>query len=266
MRSGADIVGDVEQRRDEELVGGGAFGLDRLARAAGGSRFGTKPPLAPTGTMTAFLTFCALTRPRISVRKSCGRSDQRMPPRATLPKRRCTAFDPRRIDEDLAERPRQRHAVELAAGELDGDEVLRLAVAAELIEIGADRRLHRVDETAEDAVLVEAVDRLQARFRSPERCRPRAPLRSVRAAPRCGSNRVWNKRHDLRRDGGMLAQRRPHVILRVGHADLAQKARQRADQRDVAPDQSGGEHQRVIAVVLGASAHDREETGSRAAP
>ena len=38
--------------------------------------------------MTAFLTCCALTRPRISVRKSCGRSDQRRPPRATLPKRR----------------------------------------------------------------------------------------------------------------------------------------------------------------------------------
>ena len=65
--------------------------------------------------------------------------------------------------------------------------------------------------------------------------------------------------HDLRCDGGMLAQRRPHVILRVGHAYLAQKARQRADQRDIAPNQPGGEHQRVIAVVFGAPAHDRKE-------
>ena len=55
-----------------------------------GISLGTKPPLAPTGTMTAFLTCCAFTSPRISVRKSCGRSDQRMPPRATLPKRMCT--------------------------------------------------------------------------------------------------------------------------------------------------------------------------------
>ncbi len=55
-----------------------------------GSCLATKPPLAPTGTMTVFFTICALTRPRISVRKSSRRSDQRRPPRATLPKRRCT--------------------------------------------------------------------------------------------------------------------------------------------------------------------------------
>ena len=64
---------------------------------------------------------------------------------------------------------------------------------------------------------------------------------------------------DLRGDAGMLAQRRPHIVLRVRHAHLPQKARQRADHRDVAPDQPGGEHQRVVAVVFGAPAHDGEE-------
>ena len=34
----------------------------------------------------------------------------------------------------------------------------------DLIEIGADRRLHRVDEPPQDAVLVEAVDLFQLRF------------------------------------------------------------------------------------------------------
>jgi hypothetical protein len=52
------------------------------------SRLGTKPPLAPTGTITAFFTCCAFTSPSTSVRKSSGRSDQRMPPRAMAPKRR----------------------------------------------------------------------------------------------------------------------------------------------------------------------------------
>ncbi|SIH63185.1 Uncharacterised protein [Mycobacteroides abscessus subsp. abscessus] len=56
----------------------------------GGSCLGKNPPLAPVGTMRAFLTICALTRPRTSVRKSSRRSDQRRPPRATVPKRRCT--------------------------------------------------------------------------------------------------------------------------------------------------------------------------------
>ena len=41
--------------------------------------------------MTAFFTSCALTSPSTSVRKSSSRSDQRSPPRATRPKRRCTA-------------------------------------------------------------------------------------------------------------------------------------------------------------------------------
>src|SRR5215813_10408590 len=41
--------------------------------------------------MTEFLTSCALARPRISVRKSSRRSDQRRPPRATDANRRCTA-------------------------------------------------------------------------------------------------------------------------------------------------------------------------------
>ena len=55
---------------------------------AGGAFFSTNPPFDPTGTMTVFFTFCALTRPSTSVRKSSGLSDQRSPPRATLPPRR----------------------------------------------------------------------------------------------------------------------------------------------------------------------------------
>ncbi len=89
-RVALDIVGDGEQPVDEADIGLAARLEDRVAAAEAGSRAGTKPPLAPTGTMTAFFTCCALTRPSTSVRKSCGRSDQRRPPRATGPKRRCT--------------------------------------------------------------------------------------------------------------------------------------------------------------------------------
>ena len=90
-----DVVGDVEQPGDEQLVAGDALGASASRSAAAspvatGGCLTTNPPLAPTGTMTAFLTACALTRPRISVRKSSRRSDQRRPPRATNPNRRCT--------------------------------------------------------------------------------------------------------------------------------------------------------------------------------
>ena len=102
------------------------------------------------------------------------------------------AFDARRIDEDLVERPRQRQAVELAALELDGDLRLRLAVLADLVEIGADRRLHRVDEVAQDAVLVEAVDRCRARPRSRRRSRLPRVARALGVASTRGSKRAWN--------------------------------------------------------------------------
>ena len=54
-------------------------------------RLRTKPPLDPSGTMMAFFTFWAFIRPRTSVRKSSRRSDQRIPPRDTLPARRWIA-------------------------------------------------------------------------------------------------------------------------------------------------------------------------------
>ncbi len=52
------------------------------------ARLVMKPPLEPEGTMVAFLTTCVVTSPRTSVRKSSGRSDQRMPPRETGAPRR----------------------------------------------------------------------------------------------------------------------------------------------------------------------------------
>lgn len=48
----------------------------------------TKAPLAPPGTMGAFLTACVFINPSTSVRKSSGRFDQRSPPRAIAPLRR----------------------------------------------------------------------------------------------------------------------------------------------------------------------------------
>jgi len=73
---------------------------------AGGGCLTTKPPLAPTGTMTTFFTICAFIRPSTSVRKSSMRSDQRMPPRATGPAAQMHRLDLGRVDPDLEHRPR----------------------------------------------------------------------------------------------------------------------------------------------------------------
>ena len=132
------------------------------ARSAGGC-LTTKPPFEPIGTMTAFLTTCAFIRPRISVRKSSRRSDQRMPPRATLPARRCTPSIHGARDENLDQRARQRQQVELGAVEFHREIGFRRAVLG-LEEIGAQRMAHQRQERAQDAVVVEAGDLVESGF------------------------------------------------------------------------------------------------------
>ena len=252
MRSGADIVGDVEQRRDEQLVGGGAFGLDRLARAA------ARQPLRHEAALGAdrhdhrvlhVLRFDQAQDLGAEILRPVGPADAAA---RHLAEAQMHAFDPRRIDEDLVQRPRQRHVVELAAGELDRDQLLRLAVAVELIEVGADRgctaltKRRRMRSSSRLSTACSAVSIAAAMAASSR------TLRSV-AARRARVETGVEQSDDLRRNAGVLAQRRPHIVLRERHADLAQKARQRADQRDVAPDQPGRQHQRVVAVVLGAA-------------
>ena len=57
------------------------------ARAGVSAERTTNAPLAPIGTIGAFLTDWVFIRPSTSVRKSSLRFDQRRPPRATAPLR-----------------------------------------------------------------------------------------------------------------------------------------------------------------------------------
>ena len=50
-----------------------------------------------------------------------------------------------------------------------------------------------------------------------------------------GSKRASNSAEIAAASAGMLDEGRPHVVLGIGHADLAQIARQRAQQRHLAP-------------------------------
>ena len=64
---------------------------------------------------------------------------------------------------------------------------------------------------------------------------------------------------DVGGDGRVLDQRRPHIVLGIGHADLPQKARNGADQSHVAPHHPRRQHERVVTVVLGTAAHHHQE-------
>ena len=253
-----EIVGDVEQRRDEELVGCGAFGLDRLARPADGQELRHEAALGADRHDHRVLDLLRLHQTEnfgAEVLRPVGPADAAA---RDLAEAQVHALDARRIDEDFIERLGQRQAVDLLALELDRDQRLGLAGVVELIIVGADRRLHRVDEVADDAVLVEALDVPQRGFDLGEH-RRFAPLALLR---RTGGARIEpgvEQIDHLGSERGVLAHRRPHVILRIGHADLPQEARNGAQQRDVAPHQAGGEREHVVAVVLGSAAHDDDE-------
>src|SRR5262249_47250796 len=74
---------------------------------------------------------------------------------------------PRRAHENLEKRARQRHAVNLAAVEFDGDRLIRRPSFVcgrgrierrKLIKIGADSRLYGVGEITDNAVFIKAID------------------------------------------------------------------------------------------------------------
>ena len=148
------------------------------------------------------------------------------------------AFDARRVDEDLVERPRQRQAVDPAAGELDGDQLLRAPVGIDLIEIGADGGLHRIDEVPQDAILVEACDVLAVRLRSRPRSAVSRALRSSRRSVHARIETRVEQAHDLGGNRRMLHQRRPHVVLgdrARGSAAGTARARISATSRHIIP-------------------------------
>ena len=81
---------------------------------------------------------------------------------------------------------------------------------------------------SQNAILVETLDALQRGFNgSDNRCFAGAAL--LERDRRARIEARLEQADDIRRDGGMLDQRRPHVVLRIGHADLPQEAGHAAD-------------------------------------
>ena len=102
-------------------VAGDHLGPQRLGVRVRRGRFTTKPPLAPVGTITAFLTIWAFISPSTSVRKSSRRSLQRMPAAGDRPTPQVHALDAGRAHPDLEHRPGQRQVGDDLRVELEGE-------------------------------------------------------------------------------------------------------------------------------------------------
>ena len=181
-------------------------------------------------------------------------------------------LEPGRVDEDLETRPRLRHLVHARRVDLEGEARPVAAVRRALVVVGAKGPVDELEVRAEDPVLVEARDRLEA---------PEDPLRDRvrggvvggrRAAPRRGLVRGRGstgqlrprprptrpgrveagveEAHKLAHEPRVAAQGVLHIGLAEAEADLPQVPGVGPEHGDLAPVEAGRECEAVEAVVL----------------
>ena len=164
------------------------------------------------------------------------------------------ALRPRRVDEDLEARARQRHERDPRGVELERQVRLGRAVGAGLEVVGAQRRRDDRQEVAQDPVLVEALDAVDGLLDARRDLLGRVGV----AAARWVEARA--EEHDqLGRDLRVGEQRLLHVGIGERGPGLAQVAGDRPQDGDLAPAQRRAEHQRVHAVVVAGAVPDAGE-------
>ena len=194
--------------------------------------------------MTEFLTSWALARPRISVRKSSRRSDQRRPPRATLREAQVHALEPGRVDEHLELRARRRQVGHPLGVQLEHQ--VRNGARSSTEVVRSQRRADQAQVGPQDAVLVEAGHAVECT----------GDLLGDRLAPLgfaslLGRVEPGLEQHDQQpRDRGVAPQHALDVVLAEGDVGLPEVLGVGAQHGDLAPGQLRVEHQRVEAVIL----------------
>ncbi len=203
-----------------------------------------------------FLTICALTSPRTSVRKSSGRSDQRNPPRATLPPRMCTPS--KRVEYTKISN------IGFGSGKpgtLNGSNL-------------NDRKLRRLPCASRHQKFVRLVARISARYcrstRSSDRLSTASSIVSIARccsaarepapAPCAGSKRVMKSATSAAGDVRMRGERAFDECLRQRKADLAHVLGIGAQHDDLVGRHARGDDQPVEVVALDLAAEYAAES------
>ena len=153
----------------------------------------------------------------------------------------------RRVDEDFRHRPGPGELVDLTARELEGKIGLGPATFRLLVEIGAKGGLHQIEETPEDAVLVQAGDIVQ-RLLEPHLQRRRAEF-DVAAVGWIETDGEIFEQHP--REARIVGESLFHIGLAEGNRRLTQILAVGAQHHHLAPTETGAENQPVEAVILG---------------
>ena len=253
-----DVVGEVEQPRDEQLVAGDA--LVALRVAVGGGVAGAlwrllddESALGADGHDDG-----VLHRLRLDQTKDLGAEvlQSIRPPQPAAgdePEPQVHALDPRRIHEDLELRPRQWKFVDQLRVQLDREHVVRAGriLAADKV-VGAQRGLNHRREAAQHPVGVQTGQRVDV---GGYRCGGGLRGAAIRVTRRI---KQGFEELDQRPRGTRIAvEHRLDVGLTVRKTRLPQVLRVRAQNDHLLPRQARAQHQLVEPVDLGAAVPDR---------
>ena len=253
-----EIVRDVEQARDEKLVGGDAFPLDGVAAAFAGQLLRHEAAFGPFGHDDGILHLLRLGEAEnlgSEVLRAIRPADAAA---GDLGIAQVDALDPRAVDEDLRERLGRRQSLDPLGIELEGDGRSFGAARILQVEIRALRHADEIEEVPQDAVLVGVVDRLQRRRDSlDERRRPLLAL--LRAGRRCRIEALAEQREEVGRHGMVAQQRVDHVALAERRPYLAQICAVGPEGRNLSRVRLAGDGEPVVGIVVHCPAPYGEE-------
>ena len=250
-----EIVGDVEQGRDEDLVAGGAFAQHGLAVGAERDLPRHERALGADRHDDGVLDLLRLDQAEHFGAEILGPVGPAQAAAGDGAEAQMQALDARRIDEDLAERSRRGQAVDLGAVELDGERRAALAVAVALEGIGAHRGVDQIEDAPDDAVLVQRLRGLERGGDGLARLGDGAFAVAGKAEVELGVE----QRHQCGGDVGVQVEDLDQIGARPADADLAQIADEGAQDGDVVPGEPGAEDQLVEPVAFGLGLPDGED-------
>ena len=252
-----DIVGDVEQRLDEDPVGGDPLFHHVVARAGARHQLRQKPAFRAGRNNHRVLHLLRFAQP-----ENLGAEILRpiRPANAAARNRReahVHAFDARTVDPNLAKGARLRRTFDKLGIEFEGYGVRQLAVCAKLVEVGAQCHADQVQVRTQDAVLVQTLH-LGERTLDPH------PDGHFELRPLLERHLAGWVEPDVEQldkvpsHPGMTVQRVRDVTQSEWRTDLAHIGGIRPHYGNVAPASAGDYDQPVESVVVGLAANDGE--------
>ena len=246
------VVSDVQQAADEDLVAGDAARLAGLARLLGGRLLGGRVLEHEAALGADRHDHRVLDHLRLHQAQHLGTEvlvavGPAQPAAGDRTAAQVHALDLGGVDEGLEHRHRARQFRHPVRVQLDADIGLGPAVGVALEIVAAQGRRDDAVEGAQHAVGVEAGHGVERG----ENVVLRNPLSGA-----VGIEALLEQGHQVGHQFGVGGQLRLHVDRRKRQLGLQQIARHRAHQHDLARRQTGGDHQPVEAVVLGAAGDD----------